>query len=691
MKRRISVLVIDANQAELVSLAAALGSWGFAVETCDCLEVGVDAFVTHKHDIVVLSYGLSALSTESVLARLRSSVAPRWTPIVFILDDIELDEAHDLAEYDGADLVVRPIAMPLLKSKMKSLSRLMDENRSDPAEQFRAVLEGSTDAVAVVNQAGHLVEFNSPAAQLFGWQREEVLGWHIRDFMPAQIVEVHGDVFKDDKVAALWNARRLKVKGKDSREMVMEIRFGFINLPTRRLCSITMRDVSDREREEDEMLRASLYDGLTGLPNRNQFQERLSQLIAISNRYSKLLGVLFIDLDKFKEINDTHGHDVGDRVLMEIARRLQGSIRDSDTIARLGGDEFVALLYDLRSSEDARLVAERFISACERPVIVNDRSLELSASIGIAIYPDGAKDKEVLLRQADDAMYHAKRAGGCRYSFFSNEINKAVQQRQELEQGLELALRRNHFFLVYQPQVDLHTSQVEGAEALIRWEKDGNVVPPNLFVPIAEESGLIVEIGQWVLREACREAKSWYDAGLRGPNGHGLAIGVNLSVRQFNLRLPGVVFDILHETGLPPNLLNLEITESFLVQDVDQARVILDKLVSAGVQLSVDDFGTGYSCLAYLKELPVTTIKVDKKFVDRIHTGGKDLKMASGIVTLAKSLEMKTLAEGVEKAEQVQALIELECDSCQGYYFSRPIRAAEFRKLLVESSIPLLA
>ena len=233
------------------------------------------------------------------------------------------------------------------------------------------------------------------------------------------------------------------------------------------------------------MAKASLYDALTELPNRSQFHERLSQLMAISNRYSKLLGVLFIDLDKFKEINDTHGHNVGDRVLKEIARRLQHSIRDSDTVARLGGDEFVALLYDLRSSEDARLVAERFIAACEKPVVVNDRSLELSASIGIAIYPDGAKDKEILLRQADDAMYHAKRAGGGRYSFFSSEINKAVKQKQELEQGLEAALRNNNFFLVYQPQVDLRTKQVEGAEALIRWEKDGQIVPPNLFVPVS--------------------------------------------------------------------------------------------------------------------------------------------------------------------------------------------------------------
>lgn len=460
MHRKISVMVVDSDESLLKTTLNHLTSWGFSVDGFSSLDDAVASFSMKHHDILLLQYGLSSLSTENVLARLRSSAAPRWTPVVFLMEAFELESAKDVMEFDGADMIVKPLAMPLLKAKLHSLSRLMDANRSDPAEQFRAVLEGSTDAVAVVNQSGQLVEFNSPAADLFGWQREDVLGWNIRDFMPAQIVEVHAEVFEDDKVASIWNSRRLKVKGHDSREIVMEVRFGFINLPTRRLCSITMRDVSERERQEDQMAKASLYDALTELPNRSQFHERLSQLMAISNRYSKLLGVLFIDLDKFKEINDTHGHNVGDRVLKEIARRLQHSIRDSDTVARLGGDEFVALLYDLRSSEDARLVAERFIAACEKPVVVNDRSLELSASIGIAIYPDGAKDKEILLRQADDAMYHAKRAGGGRYSFFSSEINKAVKQKQELEQGLEAALRNNNFFLVYQPQVDLRTKQV---------------------------------------------------------------------------------------------------------------------------------------------------------------------------------------------------------------------------------------
>jgi diguanylate cyclase (GGDEF)-like protein/PAS domain S-box-containing protein len=683
MKRQIKVLVIDEDKSILEALKSEIQSWGFHLDGFSSVEKAVASFQVNQHDIVLLQYGLSSLSTESLLARLRAAVMPRWTPMVFLAQADQVDAPHDLMEFDGADMMLKPLSMPLLKAKLLSLTKLLDENRTDSGEQFRAVLDGTTDALVVVNQAGHMVEFNSVAGQIFGWERNDVLGWSIHDFMPAEIVDVHAEIFEDDKLASIWNARRMKVSGRDGRTMVMEVRFGFINLPTRRLCTITMRDVSEQDQ-------ASQYDALTQLPNRALFEERLAQLIAISNRYGKLLGVLFIDLDKFKEINDSHGHEAGDRVLQEIARRLNNAIRESDTLARLGGDEFVALLYDLRSSEDARIIAERFITSCQKPIVVNDRSFDVSASIGIAIYPDGARDKEVLLRQADKAMYHAKRAGGGRYSFFSMEINKAARQKQELEQGLEAALRNKNFFLVYQPQVNLRTKQIEGAEALIRWEKDGKVVPPNLFVPIAEETGLIVEIGEWVLREACKEAKTWWDRGLRGPNGQGLAVGVNLSVRQFNMRLPGVVFEILNETGLPPNLLNLEITESFLVQDIDQARIILEKLVVAGVLLSVDDFGTGYSCLAYLKELPVTTIKVDKKFVDLIHAGGKDLKMVSGIVTLAKSLEMRTLAEGVEKSEQVDALVALECDSCQGYLFSRPIRAPEFQRML-ESSLPVAA
>jgi diguanylate cyclase (GGDEF)-like protein len=503
--------------------------------------------------------------------------------------------------------------------------------------------------------------------------------------MPHEMVAVHEAVFRGEKIAPLWNSRRIKFTDKHDKLLVMEVRLGTIEQPTRILFTASMRDVSEQERQSEEISRMAHYDPLTGLPNRNLFQDRLQQLISISNRYSKLCGLAFIDLDGFKQINDTHGHDIGNRLLVEIANRLKGSIRESDIVARLIGDEFAVLLYDLRCSDDARIVADRLLSACRSSVQIGGRSHEVSASIGIAIFPDSARDGEVLVRQADEAMYHAKRAGKNQYAFYSAEINRVAQQKQAIERGLERALKTSQLVLHYQPQLDLRTQEIVGAEALVRWMCDGKLVPPNVFIPVAEESGLISAISEFVLRSACCEAKHWLDLGL-GPRGKGVCVGVNISVKQFNLTLPSMVFKVLQETGLPARLLNLEITESFLVQDIDQAVSILTQLTSNGIQVSVDDFGTGYSCLAYLKRLPVSTIKVDRSFVTDIVEHPNNRAIVSSIVSLAKNLGLQTLAEGVEERTQVDALIEIGCDSCQGFYFSRPIDSESFGMLLAKSN-----
>ncbi len=684
MESRTSVLLIERDVELAGQISESLHEAGFDVELHLDPDEAARAFATHQHMIVVMSYAMTR-SDGGLLTRIKMAAGLRWTPVILIADGSDVEVALEAMEHDGVDVVPHPVSVNLLKAKLHNVRRLLHTSRESSMneEQYRAILDSSLDSVAVINQHGDIVQFNAQAEAIFGWSRDEVVGWSISDFMPKEIVQAHREVFEAERMSPVWSSRKVQFTVRGGRLMTMDVRLALIDLPMRRLLSVQMRDVSEENAHAEVVLKQAHYDELTGLPNRYLFQDRLGQLMSISKRYSKLLGLLFLDLDRFKEINDTQGHDVGDKVLKEIALRLKSSIRDSDTVARIGGDEFVALLYDLRCTDDARIIADRFLSACRKPVIVDDRSFEVSASVGISIYPDGASDREVLLRQADEAMYHAKQAGRDQFVFYNSDMDKAAQEKQKVERGLERALHGNGFILHYQPQVNLRDRTINGAEALIRWEEDGKLIPPGMFIPIAEETGLIVPIGEWVLREACREARRWIDLGL-GPNGQGVPIGVNLSVRQFNMQLPSMVFDILEQTGLPGHLLNLEITESFLMKDIDQAAHILSKLSDKGIKLSVDDFGTGYSCLAYLKRLPVDTIKVDRSFVTEIVRDTSDRTIVSTIVGLAQNLNLHTLAEGVEEQEQVDTLLDLGCDSCQGYFFSRPIAANQFVQMLAD-------
>jgi diguanylate cyclase (GGDEF)-like protein/PAS domain S-box-containing protein len=445
------------------------------------------------------------------------------------------------------------------------------------------------------------------------------------------------------------------------------------------------RDITARMRAEEELARMAHYDALTGLPNRALLQGRLKRAMARADRGKTLLAVMFLDLDQFKEINDTLGHAVGDAVLKETALRLESCLRSTDTVARLGGDEFTILLEDVRNPEEISRVADKLLQSVSARADVAGHELHLSTSIGVTVYPKDDHDADTLLRNADLAMYHAKQEGRNNVQFFSPDMSERTEKRVDMLGRLRGAVARDELQLYYQPQLDVRSGAVIGVEALLRWnDPERGMIEPANFIPLAEDTGLIVPIGEWVLREASAQAKRWLDAGL-GP----ITMAVNLSARQFRQKnLVQLVSAILDETGLPPQCLELEITESTMMHRTEEAAAGLRALHEIGVQISLDDFGTGYSSLAYLHRFQVHTLKVDQSFVRDIKSDRDDAAIVSTVITLAKQLKLKSLAEGVETKEQLAFLRTRGCDSYQGFLFCRPKPATEIETLLESLRLP---
>ena len=436
----------------------------------------------------------------------------------------------------------------------------------------------------------------------------------------------------------------------------------------------------------DQMNYTAHHDVLTDLPNRVLLQDRLGQAIEAARRQKRPLAVMFLDLDRFKYINDSLGHAVGDQLLQSVAQRLKDGLRHSDTISRQGGDEFVVLLPNIEHAEDAALSADKILAALTPPHHIGEHELHIGVSIGISIYPGDGQDTETLLKSADTAMYHAKENGRNTYKFFEQEMHVRSVRRQSIEAGLRRALERQEFVLHYQPVVHLLSGATVGVEALIRWcHPERGLLLPDEFVPIAEECGLILPMGRWVLREACNQAQAWIRAGFPP-----ITVAINTSVFEFrgkdfieNIRA------ILAETGLAPHLLELEMTETVLMSDAASSSSVLHALVDMGIKLAIDDFGTGYSSLSYLRQYPVDALKIDQSFVGQMIGNADNASIVSAIIGLSTNLKKKTVAEGIETAEQVALLLTLHCDEGQGYYFSHPLAAGEFVALLQSGVLPL--
>lgn len=566
--------------------------------------------------------------------------------------------------------------------------RAIEDSLFVEKERAQVTLDSIGDAVLSTDASGKITYLNLVAENMTGWSREDAVGRTLTDVF--RIVDgATREACRNPMELAMQQDRTVGLAAnsilirRDGIEFAIEDSVAPIHDRKGRVTGavIVFHDVSAAKAMTVQMSAMAQHDVLTGLPNRAYLNDRIAQAITVAHRHDGKFAVLFLDLDHFKHINDSLGHPVGDMLLQSVAGRLVRCVRDSDTVSRQGGDEFIVLLSEIGLAKHAALCAQKLLTMLKAPNFIGHHGLEISASIGISVYPDDGLDPETLIKTADTAMYQAKEHGRNNYKFFEQEMNIRAVERQSIEEDLRGALERHEFVLQYQPKIDLQTGAITGAEALIRWlHPQRGLVAPLMFIPVAEDSGLILPIGTWVRREACRQARAWQDAGFPP-----IPVAVNISVVEFrDQNFIESVRAILKETRLDPHYLELELTESVLMRHAETSTNLLQQIKSMGVQLTVDDFGTGYSSLSYLRRFPIDALKIDRSFVRDITTNPDDATIVSAVINMGRSLKQRVIAEGVETREQLAFLQNQQCGEGQGYYFSRPVFAQQFEMLLEE-------
>ncbi|MFL6676189.1 MAG: putative bifunctional diguanylate cyclase/phosphodiesterase [Massilia sp.] len=579
--------------------------------------------------------------------------------------DADRRQLASLATLTGALLQVHSLAQRSTHAYVQVEAQLAHQSQ---------ILDQIHESVLTTDQMGYITSWNGGAERLFGYTALEAIGRNIL-FLYADAEPGANDVFAEQ------GGRMMEVK---RRKKSGEVFWASLSLsPLRDLADrpvgliAYLTDITERKLAEERLHHLAYYDELTGLPNRTLFGRLVDQALMVAQRNEATGCVLFIDLNRFKLINDTLGRRIGDELLRQVSQRFRNTLRDEDLVAHLSGDEFAVGLFDIRQHFEATTVAQKLQASLERPFLIEGHDLRVGASVGISVYPQDGLDAETLVRMADIAMERAKQGQESlddSVAFYSLDMNEGMQERMRIESGLRHALGHGELTLYYQPKFEIATGSIIGAEALVRWvHPERGLVPPAEFIPLAEATGLIVQVGEWVLEEACAQAAVWQRAGLPP-----FRLAVNVSAREFTQSLPGRVADTLKRYKLDPSWLELEITESTLMHDIERVIGIMDRINALGVALSLDDFGTGYSSLSYLKRFPIQTLKIDRSFTTGLPKDANDCAIASTIISIARQLKHRVIAEGVETVEQLEFLRKAGCDEVQGYLYAAPLPAYEF-------------
>ncbi|MDZ5636903.1 MULTISPECIES: putative bifunctional diguanylate cyclase/phosphodiesterase [unclassified Janthinobacterium] len=649
-------------------------------------EDGVQALASYKHsgpDLVMLDVDMPAMDGFAVCREIRHQEVGSTVPIIMVTGGDELEAVTRAYEVGATDFISKPINWPILGHRVLYVLRASDAiARLRIADAHnRAVLAAIPDTFFRLNREGFYLDYEQGHDASAGFSLSDCVGSHIRDVLPPEIAARLLD--KAHAVLATQHIGSVDytLTHEDS---TRHFEARLVATGADEVLGL-VRDISERKRTEEQIRRLAYCDSLTGIPNRQAFLETLERELLRSKEHDKKFAVLFMDLDAFKRINDTLGHDVGDHLLKVVSERLRETIRPSDLVlraehefeatfggsnlARLGGDEFTILIPDLERVEDALNVAHRVKEAMRRPFMIEGHEIFVTASIGISLYPEDGEDCNSLLKYADTAMYHAKNCGKNNAKLYSSSLTMEIMSHVKMEVGLRKALQNNELYLLYQPQIDVPSTQIVGVEALVRWRHpERGIISPTEFIPLAEETGLIVPIGEWVLRTACNQAKAWQSDG-----GRAIRMAVNLSAKQFkDENLMQIVLSVLADTGLDARLLELELTEGTLMDDARATMVTLEQLRGIGVYLSIDDFGTGYSSMNYLKRFDVRALKIDKSFIAGLPQDTENAAITRAIIAMAHGLKMVVVAEGVETDEQLLMLEEYGCDMAQGYFLGHP-------------------
>jgi diguanylate cyclase (GGDEF)-like protein/PAS domain S-box-containing protein len=675
-QRKPLILVVDDDQLIRVMLRDALTSAGFEVAAAADSVSALDCFTSANPSLVLLDLVMPGKDGCRTCLDIRALPDGEYTPVLMMTGLDTADSIHRAFEAGATDFIAKPLNPELLVHRVRYMLRASQNvrNLADSRarlEMLKVAVDSLPIGITFSNVDGVIVYSNPAEAHMHGYEVDELVGKEARKFSTSNRSRpIAAERLKEFGV---WRRESVNVR-KNGEEFPAQLTsISVCDADARYLGIITTcEDVSERKVAEEKIRLLAYYDTLTGLPNRGMFLDRLHQTLSQAQRDRDKVNLLFLDLDNFKDVNDTLGHDVGDKLLRAVAERLTACMRESDVLARLGGDEFVVVCPSVATQESIAAVVQRIQAIFTEPFEIEGRQIYSSASIGISVYPDDSLDASSLFRCADTAMYQAKNEGRSQFRFFSAELNQKILQRVALENSLRRGIEKKEFFLHYQPLWNLKTSKMVGVEVLLRWQSsDYGLMLPSTFISLLEDSGLINTVGEWVLRTACVQVREWTMAEHRE-----LKIAVNISGKQMkHPKFLEMLTAIIEETGVDPRNLELEFTESVIMDNVENTIEIFRKLKEMGIQLSIDDFGTGYSSLNYLKHFPVDRIKIDRSFVADVNCNDSDAAIIEAIVSMAQSLSLRVVAEGVENSDQLQSLTQLGCDEVQGFYLAMPMNA----------------